>query len=301
MKKLLAALCIGLSFYVTAQDIESEEVDTAWKTGVSINLNLTQVSLTKWVGGGVNSVAFAGNVGAFANYKKGKHSWNNRIGIAYGMIRQDDFETWRKSDDQITFISRYGYEFAKHWSIVGYVDFQTQMDVGYEYGTDSTGSETRKFISRFMSPGYLISNVGLEYAPSENFKMTIAPLGAGKTTFVLDDDLSDAGAFGVDPGKHVRYELGANFNLYAKKEIMENISIETLLNLFQNYQTPEEIDVDWRVLLELKVNKLVNVTFATHMIYDADVDIAREDGTTGPDTQFKQVLAVGFGYSLKNH
>jgi len=69
MKKLLAALIVGLSFYATAQDLETEEVDTAWKTGVSINLNLTQVSLTNWVGGGVNSVAFAGNVGAFANYR----------------------------------------------------------------------------------------------------------------------------------------------------------------------------------------------------------------------------------------
>ena len=45
----------------------------------------TQVSLTNWAAGGDNSVAFDLQGTYQINYKKGKHLWNNRIELAYGL------------------------------------------------------------------------------------------------------------------------------------------------------------------------------------------------------------------------
>jgi hypothetical protein len=39
-----------------------------WKTGGVLNLNLAQTSLTNWVAGGQNSVAFNGLFSAFAQW-----------------------------------------------------------------------------------------------------------------------------------------------------------------------------------------------------------------------------------------
>jgi len=43
------------------------------------------------------------------------------------------------------------------------------------------------------------------------------------------------GAYGVDSGKTVRSEFGAYLNMKFKKDIMENITLTSKLELFNNY------------------------------------------------------------------
>ena len=87
---------------------------------------------------------------------------------------------------------------------------------------------------------------------------------------------------------------------------MENITILTKLDLFSNYMdNPQNIDVGWETLLTMKVNKYISATLTTHLIYDDDIDIAVDtdnDGITdetGPRTQFKEVLGIGFTYNFR--
>ncbi len=51
--------------------------------GGTFGLTLSQVSLTNWAAGGVNSISVNGMTNLFANYKKDKLSWDNspRYGI----------------------------------------------------------------------------------------------------------------------------------------------------------------------------------------------------------------------------
>ena len=88
---------------------------------------------------------------------------------------------------------------------------------------------------------------------------------------------------------------------------MENISIQTNLDLFSNYlHNPGNIDVNWEVLLSMKVNKFFSATISTDMIYDDDIKIAEDKnhngiidiGEKGPRLQFKEVLAVGIAYKF---
>ncbi len=78
---------------------------------------------------------------------------------------------------------------------------------------------------------------------------------------------------------------------------MENITLTTKLSLFSNYaNNPQNIDVNWETLLELKVNKFISATISTHLLYDDDVSITDSKGKVGPRTQFKEVIGVGFAY-----
>jgi hypothetical protein len=308
MKKTLILMVMLLPFiWSNAQitdaekNLKTQTVDSieGWKSGGMINLNMSQTSLTNWAAGGQSSIAINGLLNLHDQYKKGNSLWENFLDLAYGSMKQGDANWW-KSDDKIAFTSKYGYKAAKSFYIAGLVDFKTQFAKGYNYPNDSV------MISRFMAPGYLLGALGVEYRPGDNFDVFLAPF-TGKFTFVLDQTLSDSGAFGVKRGENVFSEFGGYLRIFAKKDLMENISIQTNLDLFSNYlNNPQNIDVNWRVLLSLKVNKYFSATISTEMIYDDDIKIVEdknnngivEPGEKGPRLQFKEVLAIGLAYKF---
>jgi hypothetical protein len=156
----------------------------------------------------------------------------------------------------------------------------------------------------------------MDYKPNDNFTMLIAPL-TGRYIIVNDQDLADQGAFGVDPaeydplgvkvssGKKSNFEMGAFIKIGYKKAIMENITFGTKLELFSNYlRDPQNVDVNWEVLLDMKVNKFITAKITTQLIYDDNTIITvdnNDDGIideSGPRTQFKEVLGVGLAYTF---
>jgi hypothetical protein len=283
------------------KQLKTQVVDSVegWKSGGMINLNLSQTSLTNWAAGGQSSIAMNGLLNLHDQYKKGNELWENYLDLAYGSMKQGD-NNWWKTDDKIAFVSKYGHKAAKNLYIAGLIDFRTQFSKGYNYPNDSV------MISRFMASGYLLGALGAEYRPSDNFDVFIAPF-TGKFTFVMDNALSDSGAFGVKRGEKVYSEFGGYARIFAKKDLMENISIQTNLDLFSNYlHNPGNIDISWKVLLSMKVNKFFSATISTDMIYDDDIKIVEdknnngiiESGEKGPRLQFKEVLAIGLAYKF---
>lgn len=282
----------------------------AWKYGGIISINGQQVSLTNWAAGGNSSISAAGLANLFLKYKKGKSTWDNNLDLGYGVIRQGDVKEWWKNDDKIQFTSKYGREALKNWYYSALVDFKTQFSNGYNYPNDSV------YISKFMAPGYALASLGMDYKPNDKFSLFISPV-TGKFTFVNDDSLARKGAFGVqeeirDPEnggkitqhylKH-REEFGAYLKMQYQTKVMENITFQTVLELFTNYLVkPENVDVNWTTLTTFKVNKYISATLATQLIYDDDIKVIRtagdQKGTTGPDVQFKQVLSLGFSYKF---
>ncbi len=180
----------------------------------------------------------------------------------------------------------------------GLVNFKTQFADGYNYPNDSVK------ISTFLAPGYLLGAVGMNYKYKDLLGMFISPV-TSKTTIVLDDTLSNAGAFGVDKGKNVRNEVGGYVRANFQKEIMKNVKLTTTLGLFSNYlEEPQNIDINWDLLVLMKVNKYISVSINTNLIYDDDIKIVQDDNgdgineVNGPRTQFKEILTVGFSYKL---
>lgn len=260
--------------------------DTSWKKGGFIGINFNQINLSQWSQGGENSLSLSSSVALFANYAKDKTEWANNLDLGFGLLKSGT-QGVRKNDDKIDFTSKYGHKMSDHWLYSALFNFKSQFANGYAYPNDSF------VISKFLAPGYFTLALGFTYKPVDYFEVFISP-STGKITMVSDSKLSDLGAYGVDPGKTTRFEFGAYLNMKFKKDIMENITLLTKLELFNNYtdkdkNNAKKIDVNWESSLLMKINDFFTASLNTVVIYDANV-VER--------TQFKEVFGVGFGYKF---
>lgn len=292
IKKVVLAisLLLSLNFFVLAQ--EKTDSIKPWKFNGVTSINFSQVSLTNWAAGGENSYAFNGLLNLNANYSKDKNDWANTLEIGYGVQKQGEQEL-RKTDDHIDFLSKYGRKVSKSLFVSAMLSFKTQMNEGKKYEED-----TSYVISKFLAPAYLQGALGMEYKPNESFYFVLSPV-AGKLTMVMDDILSEAGSFGVDPGDKTRMELGGSAAIGVKKEILKNVTLTSTLGLFSNYvEKAKNVDVDWKVMINMKINDYLSANLNTHLIYDDDIAYIDEDGEHGARVQFKEVFGVGLTYKF---
>lgn len=291
----LAASALTLSVF--GQNSQIAKKDTNWTKGGLVSFNFSQVALSNWAGGGQSSVAVNGFLNVFANYKKGIHSWENSLDLGYGIVQQGNAD-FRKSDDKIDFTSKYGRQASKVWYYTGLVNFKSQFAPGYNFPNDSVK------ISNLLAPAYVLASIGMDYKPNEVFSAYISPVTA-KFTIVNDDDLNSIGAFGVENNEVLRTEVGGYIRAQFKKDLIENVNLQSRIELFSNYaNNPENIDVNWETIIAMKVNKFITANISATVIYDDDIDISidnNDDGVidkVGPRTQFKEVLSIGLSYKF---
>jgi hypothetical protein len=317
MNKIYSILALTAGVTTAANAMER---DSAWTTGggLSFTGNLTQYH--QWVAGGKDNVAVIGVLNYHADYAKGNIAWDNKLDVAYGSIKTGDLRDksindWTKAEDRLELNSKVGYKASKNWFYSGLFNARTQFDAGID-------QETKELTSQLLAPGYFTLALGMDYKPNKIFSVFLSPLSA-RITVVQRQFLADAGAFGVKAatydangvmtakGKNSRFELGALARASAVGiKLMENITLDTDLSLFSNYlHKPDRIDVNWNVLLNMKVNKYINVRFSTNMIYDDDImvkEIFYKQGKTNgayttdfhPGIQLKNILGVGIAYKL---
>ncbi|OFX18580.1 MAG: hypothetical protein A2033_14990 [Bacteroidetes bacterium GWA2_31_9] len=312
---LIVALTCSIHFSFSQvtegeKKLRTHEADTivGWKKGAVVTITFSQTSLKNWAAGGENSISINSLMSLFANYKNKNTSWDNSLDVGYGLLRQGKDADFMKTDDKIDFLSKFGKTAFKNFYWAALLNFKTQMTDGFNYPNDSVR------ISGLFAPAYLLGAVGMDYKPSEKFTAFLAPVTA-KMTFVNDQTLADAGAFGVEAavfddlgnittkGKTSRAEFGGYLRIMFKSEIFKNVSLQSKIDLFSNYlNNPQNVDVNWETLIALKVNKLITATITTNLLYDDDVDIqwTDKDGIEhfGPTTQFKEVLGVGISYKF---
>ncbi len=294
MKKLLF-----LAFILPAAAWAQQPADTVkvWKRGGLVSFNFTQVSLTNWAAGGKSSTSGTALVSLFANYSKDRLNWENSLDMGYGILKEEG-DKYIKSDDKIDLNSKLGYKAGGKIFYSTLFNFRSQFTDGYKY------PDRDNPISRFMAPGYLTLAVGMDYKPNDNFSLFVSPL-TGKMTIVADDQLSDEGAFGVDPGKKSRMEMGAFIKTQYKMPIVENVNLQTKLDLFSNYlDKPGNIDIHWDVMINMKINNFLSANLVTNMIYDNDIKVKvdnNDDGVIdeeGPRLQFKELFGIGLNWKF---
>ncbi len=269
-----------------------------WKTGGLLSINVNQGALSNWAAGGdKSSLSIASLVSLYAYYKKDKHVWDNTLDLAYGIVNTTSLGT-RKADDRIDLLSRYGYQISKkHWYAGMLFNFRTQFAKGYTYPNVNSKIQT----SDFFAPAYILLSPNISYQPSDNFSVSLSPATA-RWVIVNHDSLSSVGAFGVEPGKKVRTELGAFASVNYKTKISETASYQGRLDLFSNYlKNPQNIDLYMTNVLLVKVTKLITVSLSLDIIYDDDVKSVDKDGNErGPRTQLKELMGIGLAYRFKN-
>ncbi|MDR3057974.1 MAG: DUF3078 domain-containing protein [Prevotella sp.] len=296
MKHLLITLIIASSFLsVFAQDDKDKLEDGKWNLKGVTGFNLSQTSLSNWSAGGES--AFAGNI--FLNgsltRKSGNWLWSNALAIDYGLTRTESLGT-QKVSDKLDFTTQLGYSTNNKWYYTIMGDFKSQFYKGYNY------PDKEHYISKFFAPAYSNISLGMEYRPNENYSVYFSPV-AGKLTFVQDDYLSEQGAFGVDPGDKFRAELGMYLKARAQRKIMENVEFISTVDFFTAYDKKfGNIDINWDLLISMKINKFLSASINTTLKYDDDIKNVKTvddvEVKSGPKVQFKEMLGIGVAYNF---
>lgn len=257
---------------------------------------LTQTSFINWTKGGNNTVAGIAKFKGDYNFKKGQLFWRNGVLIRYGIAKENGVEYTQKTDDVIDIKSSVGYKTAivSKWYYSGEYNLTTQFADGYK------GKDRNTIISTFFAPARMRLGVGAVYTDDEdNFKIHISPL-TNQVTFVLDKELADKGAFGVEKGKFYNSELGSLLKIEYKTVLMKNINFLLKSSFYSDYINKfGNIDTDVEVNLKMVVNKYIQSSISSHLLYDDDAKILEDDGSqTGPKAQLKQILGVGVTYTF---
>ncbi len=262
-----------------------------WFISGNNSLQFNQAAFSNWIAGGVNSYSLTANVDYEFNLTRGRHIWDNRILLNYGVLRNEG-EEYRKSNDVIDLTSSYGYEFVKNFYFAAALNFKTQFTEGFDYAVQDSITGDYKKISSFMAPGYLSFGLGVDYKPNENLQVNFHPF-TSRFTFVTDKDLQYQGSFGLkEDGDTFLYEFGAYLGARYRFNIMENISYDNRLGIYSNYlDQPFNMDIAYQGVLDLKVNNFISAQATLNLFYDED-QIKK--------TQVKQTLGVGLAYKFDN-
>ena len=281
-----------------------------WSFYGNSSINTSQSSFSNWQGGGLNSIAVSTALSLNLEYQSQKTKWQTNFDAGYGIMLQGSESEWFKNDDRLAIITKLGIRANESWFYSASLDFSSQFQPGF-YNIGDTVP-----ISQFMAPGYVMGALGFDFNPSPKLSMMIGPL-TSKNTIVLNQDLANQGAYGVEPGeydyftgeytslgKKVRSEAGASIRVqYNESRIVKNVGMQARLVLFSNYlENPENIDVNFETTFNMQVNENISTVLMLHFIYDDDIQIALDEfgERTGPRLQFKEVLGVGLNINIGN-
>lgn len=293
MKKWIGtALLMLIIMTVQAQTDDKGYEDGKWVLSGVTGINLSQTALSNWSAGGENTLAGNAYLNGSLLRKSGKWLWQNTLVMEYG-IAKNKTNGNRKTNDNINFVTQLGYaqNDVLFYTLMG--DLKTQFYKGYKY------PDKENYISSFFAPAYSNISLGIDYRPKSNYSIYFSPVSA-KMTFVEDDYLSDLGSFGVDPGEKFKIEMGAYLKGRIEQEVMENVKIVSSVDFFTSYDDQfGNVDINWDVLVSMKINKFLSATLNTTLKYDNDVKRVDSEGNRhGAKIQFKEVLGVGLAYNF---
>ncbi|MGC6413395.1 MAG: DUF3078 domain-containing protein [Bacteroidia bacterium] len=287
---------------------DEEGNDGKWTFWGNSNITTNQSQFSNWQGGGQNAISVATSLSLNLLYQNATTTWQTTLDAGYGLMLQGKNGIWYKNDDRIFLATQLGKKASENWNYSLYFSPQTQFQPGYYSEFDTMP------ISDFFAPGYVVASFGFEYKPDNKLSVFLGPLSS-KNTFVLNQDLANMGAYGVEPGvydyvegkyikegKKIRSETGGFIRVsFYEPRVMKNISLDSRLELFANYLYKRgNIDVNFENQINLKVNEYISTNLILHLIYDDDILIALDDSFTrfGPRLQFKEVLSVGLTIDL---
>lgn len=203
----------------------------------------------------------------------------------------DSIHNYSISEDLLQVTSTFGLKAAKRWyySLTG--NFKTQVLNSYE-------SNTRNLRAAFMSSSELTVGLGMTYnyanaKKTVTFDASIAPLSYNMKTCL--NERIDPSLYGINDGKRVKHQFGSSAELKFFWKIAHNISYNTRIFTFTNY---ESIQADWENRITFDVNKFLSTQFYCHVRYDSSTPPC--DDAKWKKLQVKEILSIGFSYKFSS-
>lgn len=294
------------------QPVHRKIYESPWKFGGRAYAGFTQTYINSyWAKGGNTSASALSTFKYYANYSMKKVKWENSIDSKLGLVyylpdeeesTSDGARNYHKNSDNIDINSKLGISAFKNWYYSTEFVFKTQFFRGYK------NKEATEPQSSFFAPAYLNFSIGLDYKPNKKLSLMLSPLTL-KTTFVKEHDLIDETRYGLNEGETSKISMGISGTFKHKRELIEDVNVETDNTLFINLSKNNEgerqwnkfPDLDSETTFDFKVNQFISTQLNFHFIYDKDIVSSwTVDGEeqTGTKLQVKEFVTLGLTYKF---
>ncbi|MCK4879495.1 MAG: DUF3078 domain-containing protein [Bacteroidales bacterium] len=283
--------------------LEAEPIYWNYAFGSAFTLN--QTYLTNWTKGGESSFSTMIDLLGQATYnnKKANSQWINTMRLKFGTLSTDE-KGFSKNHDLFEINSKFN---RNAWGKIGMSAsfyMKNQLAKGYDFPNDSVP------VSKFLNPATLTVGLGFEYKPFKNTTINMAPLSY-KNTFVLDTALIDQTKHGIEEGFRSKQEMGTQIVINNKISPFKDLTFINRIRLFSNYlDHPQNVDVDWELIMDQKINWFFTIRLNLHLIYDDDIRFTVLDSEGAPillpdgsekkvaKTQFKEFIGLSLQFKF---
>jgi len=283
--------------------LEPEPIYWNYAFGSVFTLNQTYVS--NWTKGGESSFMTMMDLQGEATYnnKDANSQWINTMRLKFGTLRTEE-KGFSKNHDLWEINSKYN---QNAWGKIGMSAtfyMKNQLAKGYNFPNDSVP------VSKFLNPASLTVGLGAEYKPFKNTTINLAPLSY-KNTFVLDTAVIDQTKHGIEEGSRSKQEMGTQIVINNKFSPFKDLTFENKVRLFSSYlNKPQNVDVDWELIMDQKINWFFSIRLNLHLIYDDDILFSVPDSEGAPIllpdgskkkvalTQFKEFIGLSLQFKF---
>ena len=279
-----------------------------WLLGGDASLSFAATSLTNWVAGGEDQIGVRPAINLFANYKKGKRTFENYAILAYGILKTGERKAV-KNEDRLHYTSKLGHQISPKLAYTSAFLARTQFAPGYKY----SGNVITAKVSDFIAPLNMYLSVGIDYMPKKNISLMLSPI-MGRATFVRSDSSTVFIAAGMmtekidEDGKkiqvprHSRYEYGGGALIKFNGNLFKNkVTYSSQLELFSNYvEKPQNIETLWLFDTKIMLFKNITASWQLQLKYDDNqktIDEATGD-LRGAKVQTKYFTGIGLFYQF---
>ncbi|MBN3663079.1 MAG: DUF3078 domain-containing protein [Ornithobacterium rhinotracheale] len=268
-----------------------------WTRSGNLQVNFGQHHYENWVGGNLGKLEIFGKISQRLKFQNQQMVWESSFDVLYGLNKNYE-QDFRKSSDQILFNSILGKKVSNNFSYSYFLNLQTQLTNSYDYARDPDNNYR---LSGFLAPLYINTGPGVMWRKNDNLVLNLAPASL-KATYVSGEvyeyksrnkgfvNNQEHEIFGVEAGENLNLRLGLYASIYSKYKVLKNVEMENRLSLYSDYlDNPTNIDMDYRMNVNFKINKLLTTNLMVQAVYDDDVHSG---------FQLREHFGVGFKFDL---
>lgn len=260
-----------------------------WSKNLNVYLQFTQNYISdNWYKGGESNNSMLSGLDFQFNYNdKQRIQFDNRLEWKLGYVssRSDTVHKYKPNNDLLRFTSKLGVKAFSSWYYTIQTEFSTQIMASYK-----TNSNTLN--SKFMSPGYLKVNIGMDYKKSLkrfNVSAVVSPLSY-KLSFVGDENVDET-KFGIEKDHKSKNDIGSNLTINYKWTIIPQVVWESRISYFTPYNRSE---AEWENTFNFQLNRFLATKLFVHGRFDDGVE--KDEGESF--FQLSELLSFGLSYNF---
>ncbi len=259
-----------------------------WKFKTNFSMQFMQNHVSdNWYKGGESNYSMLTSLTVEANYdNKEKVQFDNKLEMKLGFqtTKNDDAHKFKTNSDLIRLTNKLGVKAVKNWYYTAMLQSWTQFHPGYK-------SNDKKIYSDFMSPFESVFSIGMDYKLSKkkfNLNATISPIAV---KFKYVDRKALATSFGLDEGKHTKFEYGSTITMNYDWTICKNVNWKGRIYFFSDYSKSQ---IEWENTFSMTVNKFLSTKLFLYPRFDDSVK--RKEGMSY--IQFNEWFSVGLDFNF---